>query len=96
MSRPCLCPTRLSPQLAKSGALFAVARPFGTQAKKSGLSGRPLQLSQTNPLFVFAYSLVDVVFEPSLFGRHLRPHDAPARPCASEKLKDEGFAIITD
>ena len=32
-----------------------------------------------DPLFVFAYSLVDVAFEPSLFGCHLKPHDAPAR-----------------
>ena len=47
-----------------------------------GLSGRPLHLSQTNPLLVFAYSLVDVAFEPGLFGCHLRPHDAPARACA--------------
>ena len=42
----------------------------------SGLSGRPLQLTQTNPLLVFAYPLIDVA------RRHLRPHDAPARPCA--------------
>ena len=45
----------------------------------SGLSGRPLQLTQTNPLLVFAYPLIDVAFEPGLFGCHLKPHDAPAR-----------------
>ena len=48
----------------------------------SGLSGRLLQLTQTNPLLVFAHPLIDVVFEPSLFGCRLKPQDAPARACA--------------
>ena len=52
----------------------------------SGLSGRPLQFTQTNPLLVFEHPLIDVVFEPSLFGCHLRPQDAPARACADRAL----------
>ena len=55
----------------------------------SGLSGRPLQLTQTNPLLVFAYSLIDVAFEPGFFGGHLTPHDAPARACARARTASE-------
>ena len=82
MSRPCLCSARLPPQLAKPGALLTVACTFCCHATLSHLSGRPLQLTQTNPLFVLTHSLIDVAFEPVIFGCHLRPHDAPARACA--------------
>lgn len=56
----------------------------------SGLYGRPLQLAQTNPLLVFAHSLIDVAFEPALFACHLKPHDAPARtgPETVKSLKE--------
>ena len=79
MSRPCFCPAWLSPKLSKPGALLTVACTFCGRATMSGLSGRLLQLTQTSPLLVLAYPLIDVAFEPGLFGCHLKPHDAPAR-----------------
>ena len=60
----------------------------------SGLSGRPLQFTQTNPLLVFAYSLVDVAFEPGFFGCHLKPHDAPARACAYCSRNPRGSSAV--
>jgi hypothetical protein len=76
-SRPCLCSAPLSPYLAKLRALLAFVGTFCGRATMSGLSGRLLQFTQTNPLFVLAHPLFDVAFEPDLFGCHLKPHDAP-------------------
>ena len=55
----------------------------------------PLQLTQTNPLLVFAHPLIDVAFEPGLFGCHLRAHGAaaraPARTASLSPAQESGF-----
>ena len=94
MSRSCLCSARLSPNLAKPSTLLDFARALGGKVTDAGLSSRPLQFTSDESLFVFAYSLVDVVFEPSLFGCHLKPQDARARLCAYCSQNPRGSSAV--
>ena len=97
VSRSCLCSTWLSPYLAKPGPLLAFAHPFGDRNDVRPL--RPPSSVRADRSSPRAYPLIDVVFEPVLFGRHLTPHDAPARACAccseNSALKAKARSVVT-
>ena len=72
----CLLTSRSRARSSLSRARFAAAQRCPTSLAAL------FQFTQTNPLFVLAHPLINVAFEPGLFGCHLKPHEAPARACA--------------
>ena len=65
--------------LAAPGAFLGFACAIAGLLRKVGLSGSLLELAQAHALITGAQQLRFVAFEPILFGRHLRPHDARTR-----------------
>jgi hypothetical protein len=68
---------RLRP--ARGIAFFALPGAFLGLVRNAGLFGSLLSFTLVDALFVFTQQLRFVALNPGLFGRHLTPHDAPAR-----------------